>query len=503
MQRYTSWFPIRKAFGLPASEVCRVDTVFDLRTAAALLYLVLPAMIFFAMWFKPIFAVVLFGLTAFATYQALSLCTGTSLRWGGRYWAILFAVATMWTAMGGAGHIFYANAYDWIIRDSVLRDLVMSKAGIPVYGEQGNFSIILRAPIGYFLPAALLGSLFGIQWADLFLWLWTLIGVCLFFALLPLSNSSILRFTAGLFIVVFFSGMDTAGLFLSGQGGGLTDHIEWWAHYFQYSSNSTLLFWTPNHAIPAWIVAALFFRHWRQERFLQMLAPVLATLPLWSPFALIGIAPFLVFPLGGALREKRFDFLRVNWLLPSLGIFLVIFRYITMDASGIPSGTAGMDLSFLSFYILFVVLEFGVLAFILWRLSYSPLVIASVALLLILPLFKFGPSNDLVMRASIPALCILCCELIVIFGHGIKRGKVLKMALVFALLIGAETPLHEMARALTWPHWPASTETDLCKASGGDLPSHYVARLNQTGMMILLKDSVSFGKNGCETRIEK
>ncbi|MBL0074505.1 MAG: hypothetical protein IPP41_00685 [Rhodocyclaceae bacterium] len=40
---------------------------------------------------------------------------------------------------------------------------------------------LLRAPVAYFLPAAAMAKIFGIASADRLLWLWTVIGVMLFF----------------------------------------------------------------------------------------------------------------------------------------------------------------------------------------------------------------------------------------------------------------------------------------------------------------------------------
>ncbi len=84
--------------------------------------------------------------------------------------------------------------------------------------------------------------------------------------------------------------------------------------------------------------------------------------------------------------------------------------YLTIAAATI----AGPDLGSLPLlpqaiiYLAFILIEFLVLCYLLVRNfkdGIEPLFFGvAVAVLLVLPLFKFGPNNDLVMRSSIPAL---------------------------------------------------------------------------------------------------
>ncbi len=123
---------------------------------------------------------------------------------------------------------------------------------------------VLRAPLAYYLPAALVGKVAGVGVADTALLIWTAIGVALFLAL---AVERATTFRAALIIVavlVLFSGMDLLGTVLRG-GFGLAahlrpvDHLEWWATRFQYSSHTTQLFWVPNHALPGWIATSCSF----------------------------------------------------------------------------------------------------------------------------------------------------------------------------------------------------------------------------------------------------
>jgi len=458
----------------------------------SLLYLTLPTLIFFIGFFRPVFGILLAALTVIGLVYVFKLRTGDWRLISLRRFAIIIGVALIWTSLGGAGHFFYANS-DWVVRDAVLRDLVVSDWP-PTYGKIGDFSLILRAPIAYFMPAAVLGKVFGVAHADFFLWLWTVMGVALFLALLPLPTRSPFRLGAAVLVVILFSGMDIIGIVATGQPmPSLTSHIEWWAHLFQYSSNTTLLFWVPNHAIPAWIAAALFFRHWRNRAFPAFAPIMLAALPLWSPFALIGIAPLMLLPAALTIRQKTWSQLRIPYLLPAVGVLLITALYLTLNVHQIPSKLmlpqSGGPSYFFLVYTIFVILEFAVLALVLWRLQPDSPLLVSIVILLLLPLWSFGPGNDFVMRASVPALTILCITVLLCFDRNIfQTNRIDALALVLILALGAETPIHEIFRSLAIERWQPDTEHSLLDTQHGTPPPHYVGRLNQAGLMWLLKE---------------
>ncbi len=405
----------------------------------------------------------------------------------GRTWAwtaALAVVAVGWSCLGGAGHLFYANS-DWTIRDAVLRDL-SSGAWPPSYGNTDGFDVILRAPVAYYLPSATLAQWLGIDWADRLLLAWTALGVGLFLSLVPLSSQA-LRWTLGIACVVLFSGMDILGGWLFYRSWPpLGTHIEWWAGLFQYSSNSTLLFWVPNHALPAWLAMALFFRHWRHPDFLRMAPMLMALLPLWSPFAALGMSPFYLLLLPAAFRA-RWRFFNPGNLGPALLLLAIEGLYLTLDLASVPSGSQdGLDPDFLFLYGVFCALEFGLLGLALYRDGKGPLLHVALLTLCVLPFFKMGEGNDLVMRGSIPALMLLCLLLLHILQSARIRLQDLAGTGVI-LLIGSVTPAQEIYRAVTQPAWAFHEEQTLLQAANGTAPAHYVARLNQPFLLSVMK----------------
>lgn len=462
----------------------------DSASALALIYLALPVALFFSGWFEPMMAALLLLALSLGLFHVLrpGFFTDAQAHSPSRLWISgLAAVALAWTCLGGAGHLFYSNP-DWNIRDAVLRDLTVS-AWPPSYVQPGGAELILRAPVAYYLPAAALGKWLGVHWADKLLLAWTWLGTLLFLQLLPLSRQP-LRWALGLICMMLFSGMDiVGGLLFYGSWPPAGSHIEWWANLFQYSSNTTQLFWVPNHALPAWLAMALFFRHWRHPDFLRFAPLLLALLPLWSPFAAIGMAPFYLLLVRDAMRAKWQFFHPLN-LLPGLFILAITGLYLTLDLNSVPAqsqfGAGGVSLDFVMLYCIFCFLEFGLLGFALHRYGKGPMLTTALLTLLALPFFRFGPGNDIVMRGGIPALMLLCLVLLSSLQDMRLRLQDLAGTAVI-ILIGAITPAEEIYRALTLPSWAFREDVNLIQAAQGTPPAHYAARLNDKTLSAIMR----------------
>ena len=467
----------------------------DALTFAAVAYLALPLLIFCATWLRPQYALAGCAMLLVAIAAALHP-RDLSLRLpvAPRTILLVGAAGFAWAAFGGAGHLFYANA-DWLVRDAVLMDLAHT-AWPPSYGERHGNAMILRTALAYFLPAAMLGSLIGAQFADLLLYAWTGLGAVLFLVLLPLPQQLLRQFLA-LVIVILFSGMDAAGvLLIAGHLPPNALHLEWWAHPLQYSSHTTQLFWVPNHALPAWLAIALFYRHWRSPDFWPAAILVAALLPLWTPFAVLGIAPFLAFLALDRVRQGLGLRAPLALVVPAVLLLALQARYIGLGIEELGTSTPA-EVAFSvgasgSKYGRFVLLEFallGVAMLFLLRHSRALWAIAMVTLAT-LPLANFGPSNDIVMRASIPSLAmlsILCVraldELDASAVTRIARGLVIGM-----LTLGAVTPAYEFWRAVLKPRWLPAPERTLLDVTNGGMPANYVGRFDRADLKELMRE---------------
>jgi hypothetical protein len=470
----------------------------DRLTRIALGYLTLPLFLYFPGWFQPAPAFLLSILLAYACWRALATQSLAHTPWPPKRMVVLaLAVATAWSVFGGAGHFFYANAHDWIIRDAVLRDLVVA-SWPPGYetGEDGVF--ILRAPVAYYLPAAAIAKLTGLATADKLLWLWTMIGITMFFLLLPLRHTTLVRATAALAVVVLFSGMDIVGfMFPDFHPAGLPlpgAFIDWWIKpppLVSYWSNTSNLFWNPNHSLPAWISIALFYRHWRHPRFLAIAPLLVAVLPLWSPFALIGMAPFLLMQALRWWQSGPRHSLDLQAIAACLALFAVVFVTLVIPPSGIQYGmtvttppehggwiylnNVSHVLTYLENYTLFVIFEFAVIALLVSRAVDRWLFATAVITLLVLPLLSIGPGNDLAMRGSIPSLGVLCIAAVNAIAHpDALTGAYRRWLLGLVLALGAVTPYYEFSRAISRKPWLPNPDFSLIDANNGRIANHYM-----------------------------
>ncbi len=466
---------------------------------AALVYLGLPALILLATWLRlpfALMALVLAGAAVRATFQ------GLRIEWRPPYPGAVIAVVAIagmaWAAMGGGSHFVYANP-DWVVRDAVLADLTYSDWP-PSYQYQDGAHYLLRSAIGFFLPVAALGKILGIEWLARLVFAWTAAGTVIFLLLLPLPSRVGGRLLAALAIVIFFSGMDLLGnIFLHGHWPIFPLRLEWWTRFSLTSFSGTLL-WGPNHALPLWITAALFYRHWKHRDFVPYLCLLLPVAPLMTPFVLPAMAPFLLLLAADRIRSGAgFGRLSPLALLAGLLIGGLILRLLTIDIDAIQTRkpleegitqAADGGLALLSDYLMFVLMEFGILALLLIPLLRHSIGLAwlSVAVLLALPFFYFGPSNDLMLRVSVPPLMFLCILCVRELTDESQRVTTRHGLLIAILLIGANTPFNELWRAATFRRIPPDYSRSLIDTQkDGLLPAHYVGRLSQTLLVDLLR----------------
>ena len=81
--------------------------------------------------------------------------------------------------------------------------------------------------------------------------------------------------------------MDVIGLLI--RNTGFSNHIEPWNIYYQFSSQTTQLFWVFNQAIPVWVGTLLFLQtdHIKFDVFIGALLILFSPLPIFGCFALI------------------------------------------------------------------------------------------------------------------------------------------------------------------------------------------------------------------------
>jgi hypothetical protein len=151
-------------------------------------------------------------------------------------------------------------------------------------------------------------------------------------------------------------------------------------------------------------------------------------------------------------------------LLPLLSAVIVIAlmaRFLTLNIGNIPTTSSIHQThnsnGFLLSYLSFTLLEFGALALALslrLRHSYGILWTAA-SMLALLPFVVFGPSNDLLLRASVPSLIMLMILTLTVFQScsSVSTDENTPWLIVLILTIGAFSPLYELGRAASVRRW--------------------------------------------------
>jgi hypothetical protein len=431
----------------------------------SLFYIILPYFIFAFGWLQPVYAVIFCLLLTTALYLALkSFCPESFTAWRlasgtSRLQLILIlCLVIAWVSLSGAGGIGYQNT-DRLTHNAMLKDLILHDWPV-IYPplEPGATPSALVFYIAFLLPSALIGKLFGWPAANYVLFVWTLLGTLL----AVLWFSVFVRKQSLLLVVPFvvFSGMDLLGynILTRGHPPEFTEHIEFWAGFrlWQYSSNTTLLFWVPQHAFIGWIATALAINEVIHHRSSENLGLILGASLLWSPLVSIGLLPVIAVGLCAVWFRRVISFQNVV-LAPFAALIMLLFY--SAKGEGIPQGFVWNFTDMSAMWprlLLFSMLEFGVYAVLCAGIIGSiPTVLrsfflASLVCLALLPWYKFGRNNDLLMRASIPSLFVLW----IVVGRVLVEGRpgwyagLARALLGLGVLIGGLTAAGEIGRSV-------------------------------------------------------
>ncbi|MFN8369426.1 MAG: hypothetical protein U0T83_02240 [Bacteriovoracaceae bacterium] len=420
----------------------------------------LPYLLFFYGWLRIEIALPLIGLFLFGIIKIVSsikqhdledeLTESNDLL---LYQFLIFAVVLgLWLYLAGIGGFFFQNG-DYVKHNGMFYDLAQLSWPVKYLSQDGNVEIPLVYYIGYHLPCAFVIYLFGIDIGELFIFIWTYLGILLGFLLFINTLKRINIFFVFLFI--FFSGLDIAGLYLiSARLPGSGEHIEWWAKIWQYPANTTSLFWVPQHFIPALILASLIFKYFYHKRKITHLCAISVLGSLWSPFVTIGISPFILIALLKIVKKNIGNLITgVNFIFAIVLVMLLI--YLSSGWYKHPSGfiinLTKIDFEILLLYGLFLGLE--VLIYLLFIgdelfKAKRELLWLLLLILMVLPSYKFGYYNDLVMRASLPSLILLQVFIFRALDFKSKLRSIRTVILLVLMIIGSATGLVEFQRGV-------------------------------------------------------
>ena len=468
----------------------------------AFVYISLPLLCFFLFWIKWYFAVLacsaLFAclLTAerssilrrLIKKEAKTDTEEKSIVISKKVFALVVFISLIYLILCGIGRL-WAQSSDYPWRNAIFRDLIVRDW--PVYYDK--FKGALSYYIGMWLPAAAPAKLvylisgnteIAFTTGNLILLAYFTIGLTILFLLLFMyfqteKTKQILLVMLGL---IFFSGMDALGF--NAEPG--TYHLEWWAHYFQYSSLTTCMCWVFNQTLVPWICTVLLLLEEDITNYVFIGMACLFT----GPFPFVGLFVYCI--ANGIVRGVKLirskeitGFVKEAFSISNLCAALIIFPIIgafllsntlmgnqTVE-TGVSSGVGSWQMSKYILYFRFVIIEFGAYAgLIAKRNKKNWLFYVTLLQLLIYPSINMGVNSDFTMRASIPAIFmmyIFCYKFLLTekikdtslhetkTDSSGKRKEVTSInlfyvVLVIMLAIGALTPGNEIYRGFYQVH---------------------------------------------------
>ena len=443
--------------------------LFDLASKFAMLYLAVPFLIFSATWLKPFYALLclaVMGVVIYGTFRNQTKNRQNKIKNGqemisrSEFCRLLavFALIVLWVGMSGIGRSAFQNE-DHAWRNGMFEMLVKQHWPVVMEGaaEEGLVRRGFSYYMGFWLPAACMGKLFGMGIGYKFQMLWAVIGIYLFYLILCKLLGRIALWPMALFVL--FSGMDILGYYVTGTNLrtiGQTEHLEWWCTLFQYSSFTTQLFWVFNQAVPAWLATVLMMAQEDNKQTVLIWALMLlnCTMPC------VGLLPFLICKIAAFMPVKRFG--KEEILTYAKGIFtfdnligggvvgIISFLYLSKGDEMFSLGLIDLRGGGWLVYLVFLMMEAGILWLsVLWAYKNKPVFYVTFAWLALCPLLDMYGDRNFCMRASIPALVILfiyVVKALTAAWENKKRKHMLVIALLIAL--GGVTPVHEFNRTI-------------------------------------------------------
>lgn len=472
----------------------------------AVLYAVIPILIFFFGWLSIVSAIIFSVLLAGALVLFIRNTSNfdfnkTHMTMPKKTLIMIGSISFAWCLLAGQGGFIHQST-DHIIRNAIFRDLIYKPW--PVIYRDGS---MLSYYIAHWMPPAIFGKAFylltsseaaGYAAGNIFLLLWSFAGVYLTLLLVCMLTVQKGRphFIAAAFMFIFFSGLDIIGKTVI-SNTSISMHLEWWASFAQYSSFTTCLFWVYNQTVVTWLMTLCILN----ERSIKNFAFLGLLMLPFGPLPFIGIvficmvkALAICWELCGkhkittALKTvfSPQNILAVASVLPVFYLYFfsnaiasnnavfengqsdVSLRLNNDIVSRIFSGDAGTSAHAVLIYLLFILLEFGIYGALIIFLNKKRKVktprefIAVIVFLCILPLLKYGESGDLAMRTSIPLLVYLAVEFISRLLEEIPRKREYKslddlarkkawfLASVLVFSCGCVTAAVEFYREITY-----------------------------------------------------
>lgn len=417
-----------------------------------LLYLGIPILIFIIGWCKILIAIILSSLLIYGIYsffkqnfKLVKLNKKVIINF-----IVIVLISFVWVYLSGIGGLNYQN-FDHQYRNSIF-NLLISESWPVILPPSGayDFPIGLCYYIAIFLPAALFGKSFGLAAGYIFLYLWCSIGVLL--TLLYLTKITKLNKYIVIILFIFFSGLDI--LNASIHGNNIVDllyfskHLEW-STAFQFSSNTTQLFWVYNQAIPTWLLTLLIINQKDNKYlgFIYSFSLLYCTLPA------ISLSIIVIYKMLFENYKKSKKYLKEIFSFENIvcGIPILLLSYLYLKGNLASENIYLIDFSHnIIDVIITLFCEVIIYIFIIFKYQnnnkwlYLTLIIAFIC-----PFIAIGNGGDFCMRVSMPILMVLFILIIKSLDKAkLKKDWLVIVSFIIVFTIGSLTPINEIKRTV-------------------------------------------------------
>lgn len=448
----------------------------------AIIYLVLPILIFFLTWARLYIGVPCAVFLMFAAYKYYVSIADESKKSGQWRWTkeSITAVILMFVYLLLTGHANFVGAVGFDIpwRNAIYQDLIHEMW--PVIYQNSQSALIYY--LAYWLVPAEISSLLHLDEfaSNGVLFIWTFLGllifICNLWEYLQVKNRKLLYAT---YVFLFWGGLNLIGIaimnllsymnlveFKLGSGWGWE---LWWytgikhSNYYMVRTVFDSMANIYNQFVPLLLGTILFLRFKAPKNvfFVAML-----TLP-YSPFGFVGLV-FLALGeiIGNMILAKKIDtqsnilknvvsLQNIFAIITILPIFALYFFSNSMSENSGGSITKLTTASAYNYFALkifvlglYYVLQFGVFMALCYRRNKEkPIYWLILFSLILFPLIKIGNSSDFGWNASIPAYFILMIFVMQELIDIQDRGKLLQkqgLILFIAISLAATTSILQM-----------------------------------------------------------
>lgn len=421
------------------------------------LYITMPIVIFAFGWLRIVYAIPFsVAIIAMSIRLIIDLSERVKIDLFNRktivYWIICIAVVALWVFYSGIGGFSFQNDDYWF-REPVYRDLITYDWPV-FYNSQKETGLVYY--FSYWLIPAFFSKaktfLFGGEgeyFGRLMLYFYSVLGilVVVFFLNVFLEKCSY----GTVILLIMFSGLDAIPYGIINAKIPITiSHMEWWAGYFQYSSNTTQLYWVFNQSIPIWIICGILLLLYENPRCILALISLGFAYSTWAIFGLLPLGLYGFFK-GGLTKLINL----YNIMIP--GMMMLFYGSFYISSALQSTGSIGLLLIgndwnvVLLRYLLFILLEVYAYILICRNISSAPFYWLVVVMLTVFPVIIVIDKN-FSMRASIPPLFFLMVYVLIFLerydAQGHRFGRLRKAILICMLCIGSLTPISEIGRSI-------------------------------------------------------